>query len=46
MEASNANGEAHVEARGRDSKPGHLAIQLGFANSIRAFCETLSARCY
>ena len=36
--ASNANGEAHVGARGRCPKLGHLAIQLGFANSIRSFC--------
>ena len=38
--ASNANGEAHVGARGRCPKLGHLAIQLGFANSIGSFDET------
>ena len=39
--ASNANGEGPC----RDSRPfcklGHLAIQLGFANSIGSFVETV-----
>ena len=34
---------AHTGTRGRFCKLGHLAIQLGFANSIGAFCKTVES---
>ena len=37
--ASNANGEAHVGARGRSPNLASWPIQLGFANSIRPFLQ-------
>ena len=43
--ASNANGEGPCRGSRPFWKLGHLAIQLGFANSIRSFDETASGRC-
>ena len=38
--ASNANGEGPCRGSRPFCKLGHLAIQLGFANSIRSFDDT------